>query len=258
MQNEKLKTQIDVTKSLEMHKMVQRAIVASLCKDILGKLIDEWADDLWIFREAYGKMLYSEISTFIIETQNDDTIQLIERNIGRISSHMDSSYTKKGIAFEQYAFWLKFQDHCKLAVLQRRHYNISRATIKDVTDGIIKSEFDKIQKELTSQLIGLVSIFTALSFVVFGGITVFNSILENIRFATITRMLCAGLLWTVCMSLLFYIFVRFILKIMKPEQEQVLSKQFMVSFWIMMGVLVVALVVFVVLSFFAPQLFAII
>ena len=78
------------------------------------------------------------------------------------------------------------------------------------------------------------------------------------RLATISRMICVGFLWTISMSLLFYIFVRLILKIMKPEQELVLSKQFMKSFWWMIAILTVLLGVFVILSFFAPKLFAVI
>ncbi len=259
MNPKKLKTQANVVKSLELHKSMQKNVTLALCQDLTEEIsLAEWTENLWEFQEAFYKILYSELSVFIIEESEDDVIFTIEKNIENISQHMDSIFTGQKIEAKQYEFWLKFRDHCKLAILQRRHYNISKKTIEDLTSGIVKTETDRIQKDLTSQLIGLVSIFTALSFVIFGGINILGSILENIRLATISRMICVGLLWTISMSLLFYIFVRFILKIMKPEQELVLSKQFMKTFWWMIGILTTLLVVFVVLSFFAPKLFAVI
>lgn len=222
--------------------------------------IDEWAKKLFKFQEAYAKILYAELSAYILDEKKDNTIKTIRENIKNISVYMDKSYKDLGI--EKYLFWLKYKDHCELAILQRKHYHISIEEIEEKSKTAaldsVKKETDRIQKDLTSQLIGLISIFTALSFVVFGGINILGSILENIRIATVSRMICVGLLWTISMSLLFYIFVRFILKIMKPEQELVLSKQFMKSFWWLIGILTVLLVGFVVLSFFAPKLFAVI
>lgn len=243
----KLKKQADVVKSLELHKSIQKNVTVALCEELKEeKSLTEWAEKLWEFQEAYSKILYSELSAFIIEESNDDSLKIIEKNIETISQRMYSVYEDTSIDAKQYEFWLKFRDHCKLAILQRRHYNISKKTIEDLTEGIVKSETDRIQKDLTSQLIGLVSIFTALSFVVFGGINILGSVLENAKLANITRLVCVGLMWTLSMSILFYVFVRFILKIMKPEKEQVLSKQFMCSFWILIGILIILFIVFVV------------
>ena len=94
----------------------------------------------------------------VFDTDNEVTEHL-KKNIENISQHMDSIFTEQKIEAKQYEFWLKFRDHCKLAILQRRHYNISKKTIEDLTSGIVKTETDRIQKDLTSQLIGLVSIF---------------------------------------------------------------------------------------------------
>lgn len=224
----KLKKQANVVKSLELHKSNQKNVTTALCKELTKeKDLDDWAESLWEFQEAYAKILYSELSVFIIEESHDNVIQTIETNIENISQYMDSTYTKMQIEPKHYEFWLKFRDHCKLAILQRRHYNISKTTIEDLTSGIVKTETDRIQKDLTSQLIGLVSIFTALSFVIFGGINILNSVLQNVQLASISRLICVGLLWTICMSILFYVFVRFILKIIKPEEKNVLSEDFM-------------------------------
>lgn len=251
MNPKKLKTQANVTKSLETHKSIQKNLTDALCKTLSDENdISAWIDQLWEFKEAYGKVLYSELSTFIIETAEDATIDNFEKSVDNISQNMDAARKTEKIDFEHYSFWLKYHDHCKLAILQRHHYNITKTTVKDITTELIKSETDRIQKDLTSQLIGLVSIFTALSFVIFGGINILSSILQNVQLANITRLICVGLLWTLSMSILFYIFVRFILKIMKPEQEQVFGKQFMRSFWLLIGILVALFIGVVAFDFY--------
>lgn len=257
------KKQSDISSSVSMHKEVQKELIVIVCSSTMNDDdISNWAKLLWQFQEAYAKILYSELSSFILDEKKEETITTIRRNLAKISTFMDNEYPSGKIEIESYRFWLKYKDHCALAILQRKYYHISIRKIEKKSKSTalesVKQETDKIQKELTSQLIGLVSIFTALSFVIFGGINILNSLLENIRLAMVTRMVCAGLLWTICMSMLFYIFVRFILKIMKPDQEPVLSRDFMKSFWWMMGILSLLLIVFVVLSFFAPKLFAII
>lgn len=249
----------DISKSLQVHKKSQKGIVECLCKDLSEEeKIKEWLDALAEFQEAYGKVLYSELSSYIIDEFNGEYIEILENNIENISEHIDVVQKEGGINLEQYRFWLKFRDHCKLAILQRSHYNVSKKNIEDLTDSIIKEETNRIQKEITGQLIGLVSIFTALSFVIFGGINILSSILENVRIATVSRLICVGLLWTISMSFLFYIFISFILKILYPKETSVFDEKFMKCFRTLMSILIILLVLFIVLSFICPRLFAII
>ncbi len=243
------KKQSEVSSLISMHKEMQKELTIMVCTSIMTQEeISDWSKKLFRFQEAYAKILYAELSAYILDERKDDTIKTIKDNIANISVFMDKSYKDLGI--EKYNFWLKYKDHCELAILQRKHYHISIEEIEEKSKvaalDSVKSETDRIQKDLTSQLIGLVSIFTALSFVVFGGINILGSVLENVKLANITRLVCVGLMWTLSMSILFYVFVRFILKIMKPEKEQVLSEQFMCSFWILIGILIILFIVFVV------------
>ena len=255
------KKQTVASSSITMHKEVQKGLLISICgSSMTDEEISEWTKKLWSFQEAYAKILYSELSTFILEEKKNETIKNIRDNLSKISDFMDKEYTKVDI--EQYRFWLKYKDHCELAILQRKHYHISIDEIEEKSKktalSAIKEESERIQKDLTSQLIGLVSIFTALSFVVFGGINILNSVLENIHMSTITRMVCAGFIWTFCMALLFYIFVNFILKIIRPGDENLLGEKFTKSFWFMMRFLFVLIIIFVLLAFLEPKTFAII
>ena len=206
------KKQSEVSSSISMHKEVQKELTVMVCNSVMSQEeIDEWGKKLFRFQEAYAKILYAELSAYILDEKKDNTIKTIKDNIKSISVYMDKSYKDLGI--EKYRFWLKYKDHCELAILQRKHYHISIEEIEEKSKiaalDSVKKETDKIQKDLTSQLIGLVSIFTALSFVIFGGINILNSVLQNIRLASISRLLCVGILWTICMAILFYIFVRF-------------------------------------------------
>lgn len=253
------KKQSETSSSILMHKEVQKELIVVVCSsEMSDSVIANWADKLWKFQEAYAKILYSELSSFILDEKKDEIIQTVRDNLSKISAFMDNEYLNGKIEIDSYRFWLKYRDHCELAILQRKHYHISVGEIEEKAKSTalesVKQETDRIQKDLTSQLIGLVSIFTALSFVVFGGINILSSVLENVKLASITRLVCTGLLWTLCMSILFYIFVRFILKIMKPkEQGQVLSKQFMRSFWILITVLVALFAGTVVFDFLNSQ-----
>lgn len=247
------KKQAVASSSVTMHKEVQKELLVIICDSLMTEdTIIEWTKKLWSFQEAYGKILYSELSAFILDEKKDETIRTVKDNLARISTFMDKEYSK--IDIEQYRFWLKYKDHCELAILQRKHYRVSLEEIekkaKTTALASVRGETDKIQKDLTSQLIGLVSIFTALSFVIFGGINILNGVLQNVRLASISRLLCVGLLWTISMSILFYIFVRFILKIIKPSEKKVLSDDFMKTFKKLMICLVVLLVGTVLLDIF--------
>ena len=251
--DEIFKKQTVVSSSVIMHKEVQKELLVIICDSIMNEdVIIEWTKKLWSFQEAYAKILYSELSTFILDEKKDETIRILKDNLSKISSFMDREYSK--IDIEQYRFWLKYKDHCELAILQRKHYHMSIDEIEEKAKttalASVKEETDKIQKDLTSQLIGLVSIFTALSFVIFGGINILNSVLQNVRLASISRLLCVGILWTICMSILFYIFVRFILKIIKPMEEKVFSDDFMKIFKGLMIGLFVLLIGTVLLDMF--------
>lgn len=234
-----------------MHEEQQRELMSEVCNSRMTETaISNWAKKFFRFKEAYGKILYSKLSGYILDERKDDIIKVIEDNLKNIANYMDTSYNELGI--EQYNFWLKFKDHCELAILQREHYHISTKEIEETSKttalNSVKEETERIQKDLTSQLIGLVSIFTALSFVIFGGINILSSILENVRLASISRMLCAGIMWTISMSLLFLIFIHLILKIIKPKNNSVFSKRLMNRFCGLMGFLFLLLIAFVILD----------
>lgn len=244
-----------------------------------------WMLSFSSFEKDHDRFLYSKISQMIIMESDDERILSLISRIATIVERiiLDKSITrdrqikdddfdndKVRLSKEKYKLIYKLYDHCNLANTQRDAYNQTRNSIKENVDASfeekykkefdskIKPEMESVQKEITSQLIGLVSMFTALSFIIFGGTQMLDSILDNIRLSTISRMICVGFLWTLCMSMLFYIFVWFIIKIMKPNETNIFTNKFKKLFWIYIGILMLILIVFTVLSFVCPKLFAII
>lgn len=271
-QNQKLKKQIE-----DQGKLIS-VLMASGSFDFKS-----WMLSFSSFEKDYDRFLYSSISQMIIMESDDEKILSLISRISTIVERiiLDKSITrdrqikdedfendKVKLSKEKYKLIYKLYDHCNLANTQRDAYSQTRISIKQNVDASfddkykekfdskIKPELDSIQKEITNQLIGLVSMFTALSFVIFGGTQMLDSILDNIRIATVSRMICIGFLWTLCMSMLFYILVWFICKIIKPNEKDIFTKKFKTLFWIYIGILMLILIVFTVLSFVCPKLFA--
>lgn len=273
-QNEELKKQID-----EQKKLISKLMESGNFD------FKSWMLEFSNFENNHDRFLYSSISQMIITESDDEKIlslisrisTVVERIILDSSIKKDRNINDKDfendkvkISKEKYALIYKLYDHCNLANTQRDAYNQTKQSIKENVDASfdvkykkefdskIKPEMDSVQKEITSQLIGLVSMFTALSFVIFGGTQMLDSILDNIRVAAISRMICVGFLWTLCMSMLFYIFVWFICKIMKPDEKDIFTTKFKKAFWTYIMIIMIILVIFTILSFTCPKLFAIV
>lgn len=111
----------------------------------------------------------------------------------------------------------KLFDHCNLAVVQRNVYNQTKKEIQNITEESFSEKFKSYEKEITAQLISLISIFTALSFVVFGGISILDSLLENTKQLPVVKLFIVGNVWFLCMYNIFALFLKFICKMVNKE-----------------------------------------
>lgn len=216
------KKQSEVSSSILMHKEVQKELIVLVCTSLMNKAeIGEWATKLFQFQEAYAKILYAELSAYILDEKKNETIKTIKENLRKISDFMDNGYLNRRFNIEQYRFWLKYKDHCELAILQRRHYHISIEEIEEKSKATalssVKEETDRVQRDLTGQLIGLISIFTALSFVIFGGISTLSSMMTYVKDAPLQRILFVGVIWMICMTNVFMLFIKLISKFSKHD-----------------------------------------
>lgn len=73
----------------------------------------------------------------------------------------------------------------------------------------------KISKEMNVQLISLVAIFTALSFLVFGGISSLDNIFAGAKDIPILKLVVVGSIWGFCIMNMLFVFMFFVVKIAK-------------------------------------------
>ena len=200
--------------------------------------IKSWINQFSKFSKTYKKLLYAKISSRIISCEDSIVIENLTNNISTVieaikPKEKDTLAVNSIISVDKdcYTLFLKFHDHCNLAMTQRAVYlktenefkKIDSETEADVKKSLedatteinkhVKDSEQKIndaEKNLTTQLITLVSIFTALSFVIFGGISVLDNLLQNVRALPVIKTLLIGDLWFICMANLFIIFTKII------------------------------------------------
>ena len=207
-----------------------------------GLLEKNFSFESWIlkfgnFESKYDKFLYSVISSSIINDLTDDDVMQLLSNISLITERVIKDKTIKrdrniksddfingrvSLSPEKYKLLYKLYDHCNLAIIQRTAYKETKDSIQSYVnesfnekytkeyDEHIKPKMESFEKDITTQLIGLVSIFTALSFVIFGGISVLDNLLQNVRSLPVIKTLLIGDLWLICMANLFILFSKFI------------------------------------------------
>ncbi len=203
--------------------------------------INGWIKDFSKFAKSYKKLLYAKISSMIIACEDNNVIENLTNNISTVIeaikvNEKDTAVEESIILVDKdcYTLFLKFHDHCNLAITQRNVYlrteedfkKIAESTKAEVNESLMtatteinkhaeesEAKIDSLEKNITGQLISLVSIFTALSFVIFGGISVLGSLLENIKTLPLLNILFVADLWMLCMINLFVIFVKLIIKL---------------------------------------------
>lgn len=251
-----------------------------LCVALINKELDleKWISDFNEYVENYNRLFYSVISRFIFSEKDDKIISLLLENINRVfskikksNSTIDSTAPKLDIYLDtpagnndveafylvsesSYKFLLKFKDHCELAGLQRLTYNHTHDSIKNEVINLfeeqyakeynlkIKPKLESYEQNITAQLIGLISIFTALSFVLFGSISILDNLLINIKTLPVLKVIFIGVLWMLCMVNIFAFFARIIFKLVSKKWE--LSRLVYISDAIIMGILVLIIIIY--------------
>ncbi len=184
----------------------------------------EWMKEFNAFAKKYDRFLYSAITSAILREKSEDKISFVMGNVKTIVDKIKKDSNKKDyqisdealkesivtVSQDKYKMLIKLYDHCNLANTQRSVYNQTKQDISHLTDDAIKQKVGEYEKDITTQLISLVSIFTALSFVIFGGISVLDNLLQNVRVLPVIKTLLVGDLWLICMANLFILFTKFI------------------------------------------------
>ena len=214
------------------HEEKQEEIFSRILSSPNSFDINEWIKDFSQFAKEHKKLLYSKISSRIIACEDNSVIENLTNNISSVIEAIKPK--ENGETAEEsiilvdkncYTLFLKFHDHCNLAMTQRDVYlrteadfkKIAESTKNEVSESLKKAtdeinnltqesevKINSLEKNITGQLISLVSIFTALSFVIFGGISVLGSLLENIKTLPLLNILFVADLWMLCMIIFIW------------------------------------------------------
>lgn len=179
-----------------------------------------WVECLEGYIEDYNsRLLYSVISSHIFgksEQEFDTFLGNLEKVMEYATNEIRPN-TDDEKAVRLYKMIVKFYDHVNLANQQQLMFTHNQDGLRQQISSELEPKISEATKDMTSQLIGLVSIFTALSFLVFGGISSLDSILstlsnEKMPFPVLPVLIVA-VAWAFCLMNLLFGFMYFVLRV---------------------------------------------
>lgn len=171
------------------------------------------------------RLIYTQLTNYIFTIENEEKFGIMQTNIDSVVNYMYGEEYKEYYAKElndrnkkrEYERTqrtiLKLWDHINLA---RRQYHMFQQNDEDYTkivDSKMQDAETRISKEMSTQLIALVSIFTALSFLVFGGISSLDNIFLGAKDIPTLKLLIVGCIWCFCIMNLVFVFMFFVSKL---------------------------------------------
>lgn len=204
-----------------------------LSQNVTGDNFDcaDWLNELERYiANGENRLLYSDISNYIFN--------LSDQEFTTFTTNLDSALRcaadRKNSGLDQdknlYKATVKFFDHVNLAHRQYSMFSTKRQDIDDEIEKLLAPKMQNITKDMTSQLVGLVSIFTALSFLIFGGISSLESIFNSLSNTAYTQnsilpTLIIAVAWAFCLMNLLFGFMYFVLRIVKQSVPQAEKQQ---------------------------------
>lgn len=193
----------------------------------------EWIDALEKYIVAHNNRLYySTISNYVFQMDEQQFTEFLS-NLGKIVDYAEPYHgDKDGKKRNLYRTIIKFYDHANLAHQQQVTFSSKqdslREDVKREVTATLEPKISDITKDMTSQLVGLIGIFTALSFVIFGGISSLDSIFGAVQETLNERQSVLPVLiladaWAFCMMNLLFGFMYFVIRITtlkKPAAEK--------------------------------------
>lgn len=225
----------------------------SICKALSysSKLLDtkKTFDQIEKYITEHDRLLYADISNFIFHLRSEEFVSVFQTNLESVLEYvLSDQYTEKmekastdteKVCLERSRkVVLKMYDHVNLA---KRQYNELKESDDDFEIKFKKSFQNhqiELTREMSNQLVTLVGIFTAIAFVVFGGISSLDNIFQSgMSDIPLLRLMILGIIWALCMTNLVYIFLFCVGKITKlsfkssENPKDNLVKKYPIIFW---------------------------
>lgn len=175
----------------------------------------------------FHRIIYSEISVFVYDKaeQNEDFLNF-QANINKLLNY--SMKADPDFNLEVTKIIVKFWDHVNLAIQQFHNLKISDRIFQEKLTPHVEelkkikenwqdsnNKIEEIKKDMPTQLISIVSIFVAIAFVMFGGISIINGLLDfsNMERVPMVELACLGSLIGIIMISVIYAFIIFALRL---------------------------------------------
>lgn len=205
------------TMELDMNNLLNFFVMEQLS---LQELVEQFKE----YFKKHERFLYSSITPFLIGLNNEKRDFLLQKFIELSHSEEIATLSEK----LQVKF-LKLYDHVNLVISQNANFNTPRENIAKIVNEETKTISQKInkvskkakidiessKKELYTQLISIVSIFVAISFVMFGGMSLLNNLFDysEMKSIPLLEMICGGSLIGIVMITVIYAFIVFVLRL---------------------------------------------
>lgn len=181
------------------------------------------------YNAQHTKILYAPISNMIFMRIDENGPEESDSFLGTISSNINKTYhfteTEKKKALEKsenveiydkiLISLVKMSDHVDLASNQYKSLKQSDDEFQQKFKKIIKPVKDKLERKINSQLISLIGIFTAMAFLIFGGISVLGNIAYNLQNTPLIKLVLVTSLWGLCIVNMIFTFLFCISKMTK-------------------------------------------
>lgn len=187
--------------------------------------------------ENHNRILYSTVSHIVYDiaaddasgktSSNSDRFGTLLSNIEKVVAYVDddeniskhvnatnSENDKKIVYDSKKAVW-KIWDHVNLAHRQYEELKQSDSEYDDKFQQRIVEFKTEISTEISAQLLSIVGIFTALAFVIFGGISSLQNVLSGLKESHLLRLLIVGCGWGIGMMNAVFVFLFCIGKMVK-------------------------------------------
>ena len=174
------------------------------------------------------RLSYFCITQYVFENDVEDSNSGFLTNLGTCVDVARKIYNQNPEKLRVYKMAIKFEDHVNLAIQQKHLVKKTQKAMVREVDTVITPRINEITKEMTSQLVGMVALFTALSFIVFGAISSLEGIMDALGRATentdsILPPMIVAIAWSFCVMNLLYCFMYFIIRVTnlnKPVDEK--------------------------------------
>lgn len=181
-------------------------------------------NDILDYIKRYDRLLYAPISNTIYACFDEHEVEEAINMLGTMSSNIESvvAYTqskefKEIEAKEQdeeereklsdaRKAILKIWDHVNLAQQQYSTLKQTNEEYRKKFDKSISPVIENITKDMNAQLLTMIGIFTALAFLIFGGISSLDNIFGNPELP-LFKLMIVGTVWGICILNLVFVFM---------------------------------------------------